>query len=169
MSSQRIQSILSIFTSRLDTLGHLLVRAEETFKEASFLQRRLAPDMAPFGTQIAYTCNQPRNFALWAQGRPADNLDPDVVSIEQARIFVRETQALLAQVSSEDSKLAERTRIDLAPGLYAQMTGHEYVDDFLVPNFYFHLVTAYGILRMSGVAIGKRDYMQHLLPLVRQA
>ncbi len=169
MSSERIQSILSIFTSRLDTLGQLLVRAQENFADASFLQHRLAPDMAPFGTQIAYTCNQARNFALWTQGKPADNLDPDVVSIEQARIHLRDTQALLAQVSAEDSKLAERTRIDLAPGLYAEMTGHEYVDHFLVPNFYFHLVTAYGILRMSGVAIGKRDYMQHLLPRVRQA
>ena len=159
-----------MFASRLDTLEHLLASGESAFNnQASFLQHRLAPDMAPFGTQIAYTCNQPRNFALWTQGKPADNLDPDVASLERARLYISETKALLAQVAADDSKLSEQTRIDFAPGIYAQMSGRAYVDDFLVPNFYFHLVTAYGVLRMSGVAIGKRDYMLHLVPLVRQA
>jgi hypothetical protein len=92
-----------------------------------------------------------------------------VTNLEQARHHLRETKALLAQVAADDSKLSEQVRIDLSPGIYAQMSGREYVDDFLVPNFYFHLVTAYGVLRMSGVAIGKRDYMLHLVPLVRQA
>ncbi|MEM8614014.1 MAG: DUF1993 family protein, partial [Cyanobacteria bacterium P01_H01_bin.105] len=43
-----------------------------------------------------------------------------------------------------------------------------YIDDFLIPNFYFHMVTAYDILRMAGVPIGKRDYMMHLVPSLKQ-
>lgn len=43
-----------------------------------------------------------------------------------------------------------------------------YVNEFLIPNFYFHLVTAYDILRMAGLPIGKADYMVHLMPYVRQ-
>ena len=53
------------------------------------------------------------------------------------------------------------------------MTQHDacgagYINDFLIPNFYFHLVTAYDILRMSGLDLGKPDYMTHLLPFVKQ-
>lgn len=47
------------------------------------------------------------------------------------------------------------------------MPGHAYVHEFLLPNFYFHLVTSYAILRQMGVTLGKADYMMHLVPLVR--
>ncbi|MEL7010797.1 MAG: DUF1993 family protein, partial [Cyanobacteria bacterium J06588_4] len=48
------------------------------------------------------------------------------------------------------------------------LTGSVYVNEFLIPNFYFHLVTAYDILRMAGVAIGKKDYMMHQMPWVKK-
>ena len=47
------------------------------------------------------------------------------------------------------------------------LDGAAYVDDWILPNFYFHFVTAYAILRSLGVTIGKADYMAHLMPLVR--
>ena len=79
MPSQTIDSITSIFLSRLTTLEHLLTSAQTHFGGSeSFLQERIIADMLPFGTQIAFTCNQPRNFALWSDGKPMDNLDPDV-------------------------------------------------------------------------------------------
>ena len=62
----------------------------------------------------------------------------------------------------------EFTRIDLSEGLYIKMFGRDYVNDFLIPNFYFHMVTAYDILRMNGVPIGKRDYMMHLVPFLKK-
>jgi hypothetical protein len=49
------------------------------------------------------------------------------------------------------------------------MSGIAYVDDFLIPNFYFHMVTAYDMFRMAGVSIGKKDYMMHLMPFVKEA
>ena len=52
---------------------------------------------------------------------------------------------------------------------HIELRGEEYINDFLIPNFYFHMVTAYDILRMKGLEIGKGDYMLHLAPLVRQA
>jgi hypothetical protein len=170
MTHPNTAAIRSIFASRLDTLAHLIGVAEKTFAaDDAFLKRSIAPDMAPFGTQVAFTCNQPRNFARWAQGKQADNLDPNVHSVQQAKAYIQDTKDLLFAAPVNDSALAERTRVDLGPGLYAEMSGEEYVNDFLMPNFYFHLVTAYDILRMTGLAIGKRDYMLHLLPLVRQA
>jgi len=49
------------------------------------------------------------------------------------------------------------------------MTGQDYIDEWLTPNFYFHLVTAYDILRAKGLAIGKADYLSHLRPLLAAA
>ncbi len=134
----------------------------------SILQRRLAPDMLPFGTQIAFTCNQPRNFALWCQGQAADNLSPEVTALKEARGHISSTQELLASINITDAILSEIKRIDFGQGLYAELSGLSYVDEFLMPNFYFHLTTAYGILRMAEAPIGKRDFMMHLVPLVKQ-
>jgi hypothetical protein len=169
MPSQNINLIQNLFQSRLTTLDHLLKSAQTHFGDnESFLQERIVADMFPFGTQIAFTCNQPRNFALWCEGKPANNLDPNVTSLAQAYEHIENTQKLLLGISVEDEKLAEVTRIDLGESLYVELTGNAYVNEFLIPNFYFHMVTAYDILRMAGVAIGKRDYMLHLLPSVKK-
>ena len=170
MQTQTIDSIQALFQSRLTTLEHLLKSAQNHFGNSdSFLQKRIAADMFPFGTQIAFTCNQPRNFALWCDGKPMDNLNPEVTSLAQAYDHITTTRGLLEGINATDEKLDEITRLELGQGLYAELTGSAYVNDFLIPNFYFHLVTAYDILRMAGVPIGKRDYMMHLVPLVKTA
>mgnify|MGYP001793472729 FL=1 len=170
MPNQKIDSIQTLFQNRLTTLEHLLKTAQTHFNDSElFLQKRIAADMLPFGTQIAFTCNQPRNFALWCDGKPADNLDPEVTAIAQAYKHITNTQALLAEINAADEKLTQMTRVELGQSLYFELLGSAYVDEFLMPNFYFHLVTAYDILRMAGVPIGKRDYMMHLVPLLKQA
>jgi uncharacterized protein len=170
MESQKIKAIQNIFSSRLDTLSHLLTVAEDHFGDdvESMLQRRIAPDMLPFGTQIAFTCNQPHNFALWCLGRSENNLNPDVASLIEARNHISSTKELLESINVTDAKLSELNRLDLGPGLYAELSGLSYVDDFLMPNFYFHMTTAYNILRMSAAPIGKRDFMMHLVPALKQ-
>jgi uncharacterized protein len=169
MEKQKIAAIQNIFSSRLDTLSHLLEVAQNHFTDdvESLLQSRLAPDMFPLGTQIAFTCNQPRNFALWCLGELANNLNPDVASFTEARGHILSTKELLASINVTDAKLLEIARIDLSQGLYLELSGQAYVDDFIMPNFYFHLTTAYDILRMAGSPIGKRDYMMHLAPFVK--
>jgi uncharacterized protein len=169
MEKQKITGLQNIFNSRLDTLSHLLAVAESYFSDdmESLLQRRIAPDMFPFGTQIAFTCNQPRNFALWCLGQSENNLNPDVASLADARSHISSTKELLASIDVADTKLSEIKRIELGQGLYAELFGLSYVEDFLMPNFYFHVATAYNILRMAGVPIGKRDFMMHLVPFVK--
>ena len=65
--------------------------------------------------------------------------------------------------------LLDRDKIIRFPHASLQLPGLDYVDEWLVPNFYFHLVTAYDILRHHGVDIGKADYMAHLGPRMRPA
>jgi uncharacterized protein len=166
MENQKIAALQNIFSSRLDTLSHILDLAERYFADdtESLLQRRIAPDMFPLGTQIAFACNQPRNFALWCLGQSPNNLNPDVASLGEARNHISSTKELLVSIQASDSKLLELNRLDFGQGLYAELSGLSYVDDFLIPNFYFHITTAYNILRMAGVPIGKRDFMMHFVP-----
>lgn len=169
MPYQSIDAIKSMFASRLDTLDHLLLIAARHFGEdASWIDKRIAPDMFPLGTQVAFTCNQPRHFALWCQGRAVDNLPETVPSLELARSHVAATKELLASVHADDAILAETQRVALGPTMRMDLPGSDYVADFLVPNFYFHLVTTYDILRLIGLPLGKKDFMLHLLPHVRQ-
>jgi len=169
MEMHRIAALQSIFSSRLDTLSHLLEIVESHFADDidSLLQRRIAPDMFPFSTQIAFTCNQPRNFALWCLGKSDNNLNPDVASLADARGHISSTKDLLKSINVSNTKLSEIKRIGFGQGLYVELSGFSYVDDFLMPNFYFHLTTAYDILRMAGAPIGKRDFMLHMVPLIK--
>lgn len=169
MSGSNLTTTRSMFTARLDVLEHLIETAAAHFKQdPAFLQRRIAADMLPLGTQIAFTCNHPRNFALWCEGRPADNLDPEIVDIAHALRCIGETRRQVSSAQPDDGRLAETIRIDLTPTMYAEMPGPVYIDDFLIPNFYFHLVTVYDILRMAGLDIGKKDYMLQIGPYIRQ-
>ena len=171
MSSSFVRSTIDLFVTRLTTLENLVTSGEAHLAEGAkqYLSRRLAPDMYPLGTQIAFTCNQPRNFTLWLKGRPSSDLDPEVRALETALRYIRDTKDLLVECLAPDEGLPSDKHLDLGPGLHADLTGHQYVSEFLVPNFYFHLVTSYAILRMAGVPVGKRDYMAHLLPHVKQS
>lgn len=170
MSVTETRPLIAMFSSRLDTLEHLLRAGHEHYSgDDGYMHRRLIADMHPLGTQVAFTCNQPRNFSLWAQGKPTSDLDPDVRSLQAALAMIEDTRQLLAGVNAEASALPASKRLDFGPAVHANLTADQYIQDFLVPNFYFHLVTAYGILRMSGVKIGKPDYMLHLVPFVTQS
>lgn len=169
MENQEIEEIQRIFITRLDALSHILDLAEKHFDDPEPVMReRLAPDMLPFGTQVAFACNQPRGFSQWCVGQPVENLPHEVESIETARSHIRQTKNLVDNIAATDAKLDEIKRIGLGPGRYCKLPARQYVNDFLMPNFYFHITIAYGILRKLGVPLGKTDYMTFLLPYVRQ-
>ncbi|WP_370678762.1 DUF1993 domain-containing protein [Comamonas sp. GB3 AK4-5] len=169
MTHTEIAEMQRIFTSRLDTLAHILDVAEKQLTDMdAALQERLAPDMFPLGTQIAFACNQPLGFAQWCQGLPIQNLNPDVPSLALARAHIRDTKAMLADIQVDDSQLDKIKRTGLGPGMYCETSGRFYVSDYLIPNFYFHIATTYAILRKLGVPLGKADFMAFLLPHVQR-
>lgn len=164
-----IDEIKRVFISRLDTLEHIVGFGETQFANPDdFLGKRLAPDMLPFTAQVAFACNQPRGFAQWCAGKPIDNLAPDsIATIEDVHATIAQTRALVAGIDAADAKLDETKRIGLGPGRYCELPGHQYVSEYLLPNVYFHVTTAYAILRMLGAPIGKSDYMRFLAPHVK--
>ncbi|MBS0199390.1 MAG: DUF1993 domain-containing protein [Proteobacteria bacterium] len=168
MSNPAIENLQRIFSERLGALEHILdVGSQHLPDFNAALQERLAPDMFPLGTQIAIACNQPRGFSQWCAGQPIDNLGRDVDTLEAARGHIRDTKALVAGIQANDAKLDEIKRIGLGPGRYCELPGHQYVSDYLMPNLYFHITTAYDILRHLGVPLAKQDFMSYLAPHVR--
>lgn len=169
MANQEIANIQRIFTTRLDALSHILDLAEKHFGSLKpIMDERLAPDMFSFGTQIALVCNQPRGFSQWCAGQPVENLPREVDSVEMARSHIRQTKDLVAGITADDTKLSEIKRIGLGPGVYRELPARQYVSDYLLPNLYFHITTAYAILRKLGAPLGKADYMNFLAPYIRR-
>lgn len=145
MTASVITSAAHAFDSRLATLEHLLNVGAAHLNEpdGEYLGHRLAPDMLPLGTQVAFTCNQPRNFALWLSGAPSDDLEPKVESMAVALGYLRDTRELVANHAIDHEIIPEHKHLKLGGGIYADLAGEEYIVDFLLPNFYFHLVTTY--------------------------
>ncbi|QNV05841.1 DUF1993 family protein [Shewanella algae] len=90
-------------------------------------------------------------------------------SLDKALVHINNTKQLLLAAQSDDSKMLEVTRIELGQGSNIDLPATLYINDFLITNFYFHMVTAYDILRYKGLDISKPDYMLHLASLVKQA
>ncbi len=170
MKSLKFKSIKSIFISRLETLEHLIQQGAKHFRSEpdNIFELQLISDMHALGTQVVFTCNQPHNFSLWCKGKRNQNIDININTVSQAKELICEVKTHLDSITIEDSKFSEITTVELGDSMYLELSGQEYLEAFLIPNFYFHLVTAYDILRMSGVQIGKRDYMLHLVPKVKQ-
>lgn len=168
MATQEITELQRVFLSRLDTLNHILDVGEKHLPDlGAALQERLAPDMFPMGTQIAFACNQPRGFSQWCSGKPVENLAREVDSVELARSHISQTKELVSRITASDSKLDEVKRVGLGPGRYCELPARQYVSDYVLPNFYFHITTTYAILRKLGVPLGKADYMSFLAPHVK--
>ncbi|HET8897811.1 MAG TPA: DUF1993 domain-containing protein [Rhodanobacteraceae bacterium] len=169
MSNPEITELKRIFLTRLDVLGHILDVAEKHLPDvAAALAQRLAPDMYPLGTQIAFACNQPRGFSQWSAGAAVENLPREVETLELARRHILDTKARVAAIAASDSKLDEVKRTGLGPGRYCDLPARQYINDYVLPNFYFHITTTYAILRGMGVPLGKSDFMAFLAPHVRQ-
>ena len=163
MSNPRIQQLQQLFVSRLDTLSHILQVGQAHLGDRDLVNERLAPDMLPLGAQVAFACNQPRGFSQWCAGQPIENIDPTTVaSLEDAHAQIADTRARVLAISASDAKLDEVKRIGMGPGRYCELPGDLYVSEYLLPNLYFHVTTAYAILRMLGAPVGKADYMRYL-------
>ena len=169
MTNKEISQIQSLFTARLDALDHILSVGEQHFTDMdAMMTERLAPDMLPFGDQIRIACNQPRGFSQWCAGRPIENIEGAIDSLALARSHISDTKGMIASISVDDSKLDEIKRIGLGPGRYCELPARQYINDFLLPNLYFHITTAYAILRHLGAPLGKPDFMIFLEPHIRE-
>ena len=132
------------------------------FDPAVLVQARLAPDQFPLVRQIQAACDQSKFAAARVSGKePPKNPDTET-TIDELKARIRTAREYLATFRPEDFEGAESRVIPLffAPGM--AMAAPDYVREYLLPNFYFHVTTAYSILRHNGVDVGKIAFIGKL-------
>jgi hypothetical protein len=160
---------LATYANMLGTLDHLVTKASAHEKGEALLRAQLAPDMFPLHTQIRFTIDQVVTALNRLGNRELASDDSDITSFAEARTRIAAAQALVAGTDPATWPAAGDTvEFDLPNGMTFVMQAHEYCRDWATPQFYFHLMAAYAILRMEGVAVGKIDYVGHMMRYLRQ-
>ncbi|HMJ16388.1 MAG TPA: DUF1993 domain-containing protein [Polyangiaceae bacterium] len=155
------------FTKMLKNLGRWLDSgaehaAKKSFKPEVLLAARLAPDQYPLLTQIQVACDSAKLTCARLTGKEAPKHPDTEQTVEELRARIQSVVGYLETFSARDFEGAESRSIGLpfAPGKI--MSATDYLNEFGLPNFYFHLNLAYAILRHNGVALGKTDYIGSL-------
>lgn len=139
------------------------------YDAGNLLAARLAPDMHPLARQIQFVCTQAREVVCRLGGQSLPSLQ-EPHDMDQARALIDQTLEYLTTTDAAmiDAGASRDVAIELAGGVAFDMKGNEYVMNWATPQFYFHLVTAYCILRHNGVPLGKAEYVPHMFAWMRQ-
>jgi hypothetical protein len=160
------QASLPVFEIGLNALSGVLDKAEafaaaKKVDAAVLLQSRLSPDMFALLRQVQVATDGAKNGSSRLAGVEAPRYEDNETTIEQLKARIAKTVAYLKTLDRKaiDASADREITFPLGPTHKGHMNGADYLNHFMLPNFYFHLTAAYAILRHSGVDIGKRDFL----------
>lgn len=165
MPMSMYQASVPIFARSLDALSNILDKAAaqavaRKFEPAVILGARLFPDMFPFVRQVQTACDFAKNTPARLAGLEPVKFEDTEASFEQLMTRVARTLELVQSFKPEQIDGSEDRDITLSIGGQPRtFKGQAFLQHFALPNFFFHYATAYGILRHSGIELGKRDYI----------
>ncbi|KAF5532288.1 helix-turn-helix domain-containing protein [Fusarium phyllophilum] len=146
----------------LNSLSSILKKAETHANSASFPTAKLAPDMLDLSFQVFFTTDTAQKIVARTTGTEPLTLSRDeCTTFEQ---FHKRIAQVLEVVEKADRELVEKrgaevVTVGFGPGKSVDMKVRDYVQGYGIPNVFFHLTTAYAILRKEGVELGKQDYI----------
>lgn len=157
-------TFIDLYSRILTTVTHLLDKGAEHAKARgldpeTILDWRLIDDMQPLRFQIMVVCNFTRLWPARVAGLPVPVEIPDTLTLAQFHKGIGDAKAYLAALKPE--QFAGRDNVPLkvmiGTGMEPTLPSGQWLTVFATTNLYFHLSTAYGILRAKGVPIGKLD------------
>lgn len=154
-----------VFDAMLGNLSALLDKAEthataRGYDPTVLLQSRLAPDMFPLVRQVQIASDAAKFGVARLTGTEAPKFADDEATFEQVRARIAKTRAFVTGVPREAFEGAAERRVEVPTRARTYVfDGRTFLLQWAMPNFYFHVVTAYDILRHNGVDVGKRDYL----------
>ncbi|XWN32431.1 MAG: DUF1993 domain-containing protein [Devosia sp.] len=170
--------LVPTYTQMLKALSAWLEKARSQRPEGgaeALLSMRLAPDMYPLSSQIRFACLQSQEPMYRLNGEPlpealaqlaseGQNAGERPGSLADAQARIAEALSVLSGLDSNALDAGAQRPITLAlpNGMTFQLTGEQYARDWALAQFYFHLVTAYAILRNNKIDLGKADYVPHM-------
>ena len=131
----------------------------KSFDPSVLVQARLAPDQYPLAGQVQSSCDTAKFTAARLAGREAPKHPDTETTVEELHARINSVIAYLDTFAEKDFAGASERRIDLPWAKGKWVAGSEYLNALQLPNFYFHVTTAYSILRHNGVPLGKMDYL----------
>ena len=161
MHDALIPPLTHMLGSYLSILGKAEAYAKEKGEKVdSYLELRLAPDMLPLTKQVQIATDMAKGGA----GRLAEveipSYEDNETTVAQLKERLKKTIAFLKGLDAAKFTGAETKEIHLKfPQRELHFNGREYLNNFVLPNFYFHLTTGYDILRQKGVPLGKQDFL----------
>ena len=143
----------------LGGLSHILKKGED-HGGIDPNDARLAPDMLPLKAQIYIATDGAKGCGARLAGVDIPKIEDTETTFPELRARVAKTITFLKSLDRKKFSGAENKEIVLKfPNTTFEFNGADYVGKFVLPNVYFHITTAYGILRNRGVALGKPDYL----------
>ena len=152
----------------LEALSGILTKAEAHAKshssenrsfEDALLNDRLVFNQFPLIRQVQIACDNAKNSIKRLGAGDVPSFEDTETTFAQLQERITHTIELLKGVTPESINDKEETRVALPYWDGKSLSGFEYVTEQLLPNFYFHVTTAYAIIRKNGVAIGKSDFI----------
>ena len=161
MSSLLYQATVPVFVQTLGALDAIIDKAAaHKIDPAVLLASRLRPDMLPLVRQCQIVCDNAKNMTGRLAGAEIPRYEDTEASFGEIKARIAKALAFIDGVNPADIAAGENREIVFPIGPNKmKMKGADYIFHFALPNFYFHLTTAYGILRHNGVDIGKRDFL----------
>lgn len=152
------------FTKMLQNLIPILEKGAQfaelkKFDVSVLLESRLAPDQFNLIRQVQIACDTAKLGASRLTGKDAPTHADTEKTLPELKARIEETISYLKSFSEQDYKEAAARQISQPRWEGKYLTGEEFVLHHAIPNFYFHMTTAYAILRHNGVEIGKKDYL----------
>lgn len=126
----------------------------------AFLQARLFPDMFPLTRQVQIACDMAKGAAARLAGVDIPKYEDNEVTFADLKARIAKTVDFVRSFKPEQINGSEDRPIVLqVPNRQLEFTGQQYLTAYVLPNVYFHVSTAYSLLRQGGLEIGKRDFL----------
>jgi hypothetical protein len=154
-----------VFVRMLNNLSAMLANAEahakaKNYDVAVLLNARLAPDMFPLTRQVQIAADAAKGAMARLAGRQPEAIEDTETTLAQLQARIARTVAIVESYAERDFEGAATREITLKiPNGELKFIGGDFLNAWALPNFYFHIATAYAILRHNGVELGKRDFL----------
>jgi hypothetical protein len=135
---------------------------KKSFEPNVLVDLRLVPDQYPLVRQVQAACDNAKFAAARLAGKDPPSHPDTEKTVEELKARIQKVLTYLGEFSEKDFEGAETRKVTLSFLEGKHLLGRDYLVEMVQPNFYFHVTTAYAILRKNGVELGKRDYIGSL-------
>lgn len=154
-----------VFVRMLNNLSAFLAKAEQQartkgYDPAVLLNARLAPDMFPLTRQVQIAADHAKGCVARLAGHQPEAIEDTETTFAELQARIRKVIAIIDGYRPEQLDGSESREISVKiPNAELKFSGLDYLNQWAMPNFYFHVATAYAILRANGVDLGKKDFL----------